>query len=258
MKTKSLSPFGHSLKYWRSLRGMSQLALAVDAGVSTRHISFIETGRSRPGKDLILKLSETLKVPPREQNDMMKAAGLPVMFPERDLTDNEMGPYQKVIEEVLKQHEPYPAFVFDRWWNIVQFNEATARTSPSLARIGVNAIDVFLADEPPHVENRREVGMNILGRLKADWARSGHDDRLLNVIKKLEAGLDVSDAKEFTGADTPVISTRIQVGDTTIGTIGTIMRFDTARDVTLDEIRIELHFPADEASAEFFKAIAEK
>ena len=121
----------------------------------------------------------------------------------------------------------------------------------------MNAIDVFLSDVPPQVDNRQEVGLNLLGRLKADWARSGHDERLLSVVRKLEAGLDdPKGAPDFTGSESPVISTRLSVGDMTIGTIGTIMRFDIARDVTLDELRIELHFPADEKSAEFFQAIA--
>ncbi len=254
MKTKMHSPFGQELKYWRRLQGMSQLALAVEAGVSPRHLSFIETGRSRPGRDLVLRLSESLNIPTREQNDMMKAAGLSPIFSERELSDTDLRPYRQIITRILSQHEPYPAFVFDRWWNIVDLNRTTALYYPQFAQIGVNAIDVFVSNEPPHIENREEVGRNLLGRIRSDWAKSGHDERLMTLLKKLEDSLnDASKAEDFKDSQSPVIATRFQIGDTVVSTIGTIMRFDTARDVTLDELRIELHFPADSASAAFFQ-----
>jgi transcriptional regulator with XRE-family HTH domain len=253
MVDKSQSPFGQILKYWRGLRGMSQLALAVETGVAARHISFIETGRSRPGLDLVLRLSESLEIPPREQNELIKAAGLPPLHRERELTDLELGPYQRIIDEVLTNHDPYPAFVFDRWWTIIKANRSTELTNPRLAEIGANSIDVFIANKNPTVENYQEVARNLLGHVRSDWARSGHDERLLELMKRLENSLDDGfETDPLHSSDSPAIPMQYKIGDSTLSTIGTIMRFDTARDITLDEIRIELHFPADEPSRNFF------
>lgn len=256
MKTQALCPFGQKLKYWRRLRGVSQLDLAVDADVSTRHISFIETGRSRPGRQLVLRLAEALDVPPRECNELLEAAGLAAGFREGGLSEERLAPYRRIVDRILRSHEPYPAFVLDRWWNIVDSNAPTQMFFPQLAA-GGNLVEVFLANEPPHLINRIEVGINLLARVRQDWARSGHDARIEELMKRLEQELASAMPTAKLDGVSPVIAAQIDVAGTIISTVGTIMHFDTAREITLDELRIEMFFPADDASEAFFIQFAQ-
>ena len=118
------SPFGRQLKVWRRQRGWSQLDLAAAAGLSQRYVSFIETGRSRPGEDVVLRVAEALDVPLRERNNLLQSAGLAPRFPELPLSHESIAPFRAAIEHILRIHEPYPAYVIDRWWNVVDTNRA--------------------------------------------------------------------------------------------------------------------------------------
>src|SRR5712691_3178328 len=123
MATVSSQPgIGRLLREWRERRRLTQLELALDAGISTRHLSFVETGRSKPGRDLLLRVTEQLQVPLRERNQLLLAAGHAPAFPERSLQDSELAPVREALDLILTGHEPYPAVVLDRYWNVVAAN----------------------------------------------------------------------------------------------------------------------------------------
>src|SRR4051794_13761776 len=126
-------PVGDLLREWRTRRRLSQLDLALDAEISTRHLSFLETGRARPSRDMVLRLAEQLEVPLRERNDLLSAAGFAPAFYERSLDDPALAPARMAVDLVLKGHEPFPAFAVDRRWNLVATNAAAAGLMSDLA-----------------------------------------------------------------------------------------------------------------------------
>lgn len=127
----TVSAFGNLLRDWRGVQGMSQLDLALAAGVSSRHVSFIETGRSSPSRTMVLRLAETLDLPLRERNAMLVAAGFAPVYRESPLSDADLTPVRRALDLVLRSHEPYPAFVLDRAWNILLANRAHHRLLPT-------------------------------------------------------------------------------------------------------------------------------
>ncbi len=126
------SPFGTELRYWRERRGLSQLKLAVDAGMSPRYLSFVETGRSRPGRAVVERLAEALDVPLRYRNRLLVAAGIAPTYPEGSFDDAEMTPFRRVVDSMLAKHEPYPAFAFDHAYRLSSTNAAAKRLMPGL------------------------------------------------------------------------------------------------------------------------------
>src|ERR671914_2293763 len=146
MATATLQPtVGALVREWRERRRLSQLELALDAGISARHLSFVETGRSKPGREMLLQVLERLEVPFREQNRLLLAAGHAPAFPERSLEDPELGPVRDALDRILKAHEPYPALVFDRAWNLVAAN------SPMDALAAAVDIEPDLLEPPVNV-----------------------------------------------------------------------------------------------------------
>lgn len=133
----STTAFGRHMKQWRRQRGLSQLQLAVRADVSQRHLSFIETGRSRPRADVVHKLAEALEIPLRERNMMLEAAGLAPSYPEMPLSNDAVAPFRHAIQRMLEAHEPYPAYVINRWWELVDANEAGHRLFPGVLPVSM-------------------------------------------------------------------------------------------------------------------------
>ena len=136
--------FGRHMKLWRRQSGISQLELSVRAGLSQRHVSFIETGRSRPGEDVVHKVAEALEVPLRDRNLMLEAAGLAPGYPELALSDEETAPYSLIVRKMLEAHLPYPAYVINRWWQLVDANDAGKRLFPVLIDGPVDLVETFL------------------------------------------------------------------------------------------------------------------
>ncbi len=186
MDSPTICQFGKILRSWRRLKGTSQPALAADTGVSTRHISFIETGRARPSKQLILRLAESLDIPPREQNALLESAGLLPLFPERKLSDDGILPYKRIVQRLLINHEPYPAYVLDRWWNVLGGNETAARYLPQPPQFGFNVIETFLAHAPQASLTWCESAWGLLARVRKEWIASGHDEQLGALMRRLE------------------------------------------------------------------------
>lgn len=246
VKVPELSPFGRVLRHWRRLRGVSQLALAAEAGVSSRHLSFVETGRSRPGRDLIFRLVDALDVPPRERNDLFVSAGFRPLYQERRLSEQVMSPYLEMVQRILDNHEPFPGFAYDRWWNVVLVNNGASTMIPAFSSRDANVIEIFLANAPPHIVNRAEVGGILIQRLRQDCMKFGPDDRLEAFVQRIESEIGrPGSGATYAEKATPVVSTQIDLGSTVASTVSTIVRFDTAREIQLAELRIELVFPAD-------------
>jgi transcriptional regulator with XRE-family HTH domain len=246
---------GVLLRDWRQRRRMTQMDLALEAGVSARHLSFIETGRSTPSADMVKHLAEQLDVPLRERNELLLAAGYAPAYGQRDLDEPEMGPVREALDRVLKGHEPYPAVVVDRHWGMVAGNSAipllTAGVAEHLLAPPVNVLRLTLHPEgmAPRIVNLAEWRAHLLDRLGRQAVTSGdpalaalHDE-----LARLPGGAG-SHAPDLAAGEiaTPL---RIRSGDAELSFITTYTTFGTAVDVTVSELSIEAFFPADEATA---------
>ena len=192
MSTATLSQvtaFGRYMKQWRRQRGLIQLELAVRADVSQRHVSFIETGRSRPREDVVRKVAEALEVPLRERNILLEAAGLAPGYPEVLLSDGAATPFRNAVQKMLESHEPYPAYVINRWWELIDANAAGRRMLPLTGDGPISLVDVFLGPGPIRemIVNFSAVGWMFLRRLRREVADSGPDERLQELLKRAEA-----------------------------------------------------------------------
>jgi len=254
----SPTPFGRHLKLWRAQRGLSQLALAHRAEVSQRHLSFIETGRSRPKAKIVHRIAEALDIPLRERNALLEAAGLPATFQEKPLSDSSMAPFRQAISSMLESHEPFPAFVINRWWEIVDANQAGRRLSPGLAETGLTTVDLFLGPGPwrDRMENFAEVAWIFLERMQREIADTGKDARLKALVERAREYLkDVPRPAENQGSDL-VLCPRFRMNGQTLSTVSMIARFGATREITLEELRVELLFPGDPAADAFFRQAA--
>jgi len=247
------------MKRWRRQRGLSQLDLAVRAELSQRYVSFIETGRSRPRADVVQRVAEALQVPLRDRNIMLEAAGLAPHYPEVPLSDGAAEPFRNAIRTMLESHEPYPAYVINRWWELIDANVAGRRIFPETGDGPINLVDTILAPGPTRelFDNFSAVAPVFLRRIQREVADSGPDERLQAVLKRAENYLkdlpvDTNDAE-----DDLVICPHLRIGDQVIKTVSMVARFGTARDVTLDELRVELVFPRDQEADAFFRQTAQ-
>jgi transcriptional regulator with XRE-family HTH domain len=249
-------PFGEHLRDWRRRRRMSQLDLALEAEVSARHLSFVETGRARPSREIVLHLCERLGVPLRERNLLLLAAGHAPVFPARALDDPSLAPARRAVDLVLGGHEPYPALAVDRHWRLVAANRAVAPllagVDPVLTAPPVNVLRLSLhpAGLAPRIINLGEWRAHLLARLVAQIEASG--DAALVTLRDELAGYPVPTAArraqrdELGGIAVPL---RLESQGGPLALISTTTVFGTPVDVTLAELAIEAFFPADEATA---------
>lgn len=253
-----LSPFGRKLRYWRERRGTSQLELAAKAGTTPRHISFLETGRSRPGRDLVLRLASTLDVPIRERNGLLVSAGLAAEFPTYDLSDKSMEPLSAVLRMILRAHEPYPAWVFASGFQALSANTAGDALFPGLCKMSPESIvDMWFAPGPfrQMVENWQEVLWAGIDSLRREAARTSAPE-ILALLRRAEGHAAHIQAPESRAhPDLPVACPRFKIGERIVRTVSAVMRFDTAIEVTTSELRVELMFPADDESEAFFREL---
>ncbi|MBT3943697.1 MAG: helix-turn-helix transcriptional regulator [Chloroflexi bacterium] len=253
------SAFGRQMKQWRRISGLSQLDLAVRAGLSQRHVSFIETGRSRPGEDVIHKVAEALDVPLRDRNLMLEAAGLTPTYQELQLSDEMAAPYGMVVQKMLDAHMPYPAFVINRWWEMVNANESGRKLFPMFGDGPVDLVETFLKPGPIRemVDNFPAASWTFLRRLRREVTLAGPDERLDDLLRRAEAYIeDIPPDIEKPGDDL-VVCPNLKIDGRIIRTVSMVARFGTAREVTLAELRVELMYPMDDEADQFFKAMAE-
>ena len=260
MGTVSPQPsIGPLLRPWRERRRLTQLGLALDAGISTRHLSFVETGRSRPGREMLLRILEQLQVPFREQNRLLLASGHAPAFPERSLEDPELLPVREALDEILTGHEPHPAVVVDRAWNFVAANSAMrgligqVAVDPALLEPPVNTLRVSFHPRglAPLIVNLGRWRTHFCQRLERQVAVTGDPD-LAALLEEI-AGYPIPgdepaphpEAREMLG---PV---RFRApGGGELSFFGMFATFDTPFEVTTSELAMELLFPADQATAE--------
>ncbi|MEM9349498.1 MAG: helix-turn-helix domain-containing protein [Pseudomonadota bacterium] len=248
-----MESFSESLKHWRAKRRMSQLDLAMEADVSARHISFLETGRARPSRDMVLHLSETLDVPFEARNRMLGSVGFAPRFGARDWDDAEMAPIRQAIDWTLSRHAPYPGVALNRLWVIERLNDPARRLFGALgAAEGVSMLDLIMSPSVQGaIENWPEVARHTVLRLRSESASQGGVPALEDAADRLSEGAGPQEA----GA--PAIPTIFILGTQRLALIGTIAQFATTADQTLEELRIELFFPADDAAAALLRAMAD-
>lgn len=254
MDATAPSSFGQILRYWRKRRGFSQLQLANEAQTTPRHISFIETGRSRPGRDLILRLARTLDLLARDTNSLLVNAGFGPAFQQHRLDEEAVRPFAAIIRGLLDSHDPYPGSAFDPFGRIHMSNAAHRRLFPGAAeRSPEEAIDHFYGHRAGlDFENWPEVAWAYADRWRLEASRSGSRE-LACLAERAEAHLIDVPRPSPTRGDSAVLSPRIRIGGETYSTFSTVLRFDTARELTLSEIRVELVFPADDRTANLFR-----
>lgn len=250
------SSFGPRLRDWRLRRRLSQLDLALDADISARHLSFLETGRSRPSRDMVIRLAERLQVPLRERNALLIAAGHAPAYGERRLGDPENAAIRAAVEAVLKGHEPYPALAVDRYWTMVAANAAVSPliegADPDLLRPPVNVLRLSLHPKgvAPRILNLAEWRDHVMVRLADEAERTG-DGALIALIEELK-GYPVppsSAPRQKLAAPPVVLPLRLAVGERVLNLVTTTTVFGTPLDVTVSEIAIESFFPADPETA---------
>ncbi len=244
---------GEHLRDWRQRRRLSQLDLASEAEISARHLSFLETGRSQPSREMILHLAEQLQIPMRERNVLLVAAGFAPIFPERSLDNPALAAARKAIDLILESQKPYPAFALDRHWNIAASNSALPQlyegVAPDLLVRPVNAMRLSLH---PNGLSRRIVNLaewraHLLHRLRGQVEMTA-DPKLIELQREL---LSYPAPSEPPGknANDVVVPFKVRVGETVLSFFSTTMVFGTPIDVTLSELALESFFPADVETA---------
>jgi transcriptional regulator with XRE-family HTH domain len=260
---QQIQPVGTQLREWRQRRRLSQLDLAGHAEVSTRHLSFLETGRSLPSREMVLRLADRLQVPLRERNRLLTAAGYAPLYREHALADSEMKAPAQAVERVLKAHEPYPALAVDRHWQMVAHNRMVplllGLLPPELLAPPVNVLRLSLHPRglAPMIVNLAQWRAHLLHRL-GQQVRASEDPALAALADELRAYPSPPDEGSATHHDAGVyVPLQLRLPSGVLNLISTITVFGTPTDITLSELALETFFPADEATAAALRALAE-
>ncbi|RZL93639.1 MAG: XRE family transcriptional regulator [Variovorax sp.] len=258
-------PFGTHLRHWRQHRRLSQLDLAHEAQVSTRHLSYVETGRAEPSREMVLRLAERLEVPLRERNALLVAAGYAPMYRQRSLDDPALASARRAVDLVLKGHEPFPALAVDRHWNLVAHNALVpllmAGAAPELVAAPINVLRLSLHPDglAPRIANLAQWRAHLLERLQQQIAATG--DTVLSALHDELAAYpapNVSHDTPAAGGDLAgvVVPFQLFTPGGVLSFISTTTIFGTPVDVTLQELAVESFFPADAQTAEALAALA--
>jgi transcriptional regulator with XRE-family HTH domain len=262
MQTESL-PVGNLLRQWRQRRRMSQLDLALGAEISARHLSFVETGRSVPSREMLLHLAERLEVPHRERNALLLAAGYAPAFRERPLSDPALDAAREAVERLLAAHEPYPALAVDRHWSMLAHNRAAARLftgiAPALLQPPVNVLRLSLHPDgaAPRIANLAEWRAHVFARLGRQIELTA-DPVLADLLRELRA-YPAPEGPPPAGEPRHEVVVPLQLVTPAgvLSLLSTTTVFGTPVDVTLAELALETFLPADAASAALLRGLAE-
>ncbi len=258
------NPVGDLLRGWRTRRAISQADLAFEAGISIKHLSYVETGKSAPGREILLQLASALDLSLRDRNALLEAGGFARQYGERDLSAPELADARRAIDLLLRRHEPFPAIVTDRRWNVMEVNRAALRLmtmllGPERVKRPLNHMRMFLAQDElkPFVENWPGVATALLSRARHEAMAAPLDEALQSTWRELMRlpDLPASQFEEGT-APGPLCEVRLRKGETSIGLIGAVLTLGTPQDVTLQELRVEIFMPADGASETTLIALA--
>ncbi|WP_137174989.1 helix-turn-helix domain-containing protein [Massilia sp. HP4] len=266
--TPYFSDFAAALRYWRGRRGLSQLRLSVEADISQRHLSFLETGKAQPGRDLVLKLGMVLDVPLRQRNAMLLAAGFAPAYRERSLSDPDMDAVKRALDFMLAQAAPYPALVVDRLWNLVMFNEPAARMmrhflgmppGAVIPRDGsINVLKLTLDPNGlrPCLVNWEAVGADLLQWVQREAMGDGPGSESTRLLDELMALPGIAAAARQPNLDQlalPFLPMTLRKDDLELNLFTTITTLGTPHDVTVHELRLESFFPVDAVSRAWFE-----
>ncbi|SAL22513.1 XRE family transcriptional regulator [Caballeronia peredens] len=255
---------GTLLREWRQRRRMSQLDLAGEADVSTRHLSFVESGRSLPSREMLMRLAEQLDVPLRERNTLLIAAGYAPLYRERALADPQLAAARRAVDLVLKGHEPYPALAVDRHWTMVAANAALAPLVESAdAALLATPVNVLRLSMHPRgladaIDNWDEWRAHLFARLRRQIEVSG-DATLVALLAELDGYPAPAHATQAPRGETDpvVVPLRMRTSHGVLSFFSTTTVFGTPVDITLSELAIEAFFPADDATAEILRRLAD-
>lgn len=258
--------FRDHFRRWRRLRHLSQLDLAVAAGVSARHMSFLETGRSQPSREMVLKLAQCLAVPLRERNPMLELAGFAPMYRTRAWDDPDLRPAMQSVRTVLAAHTPHPALALDRLYNVVATNDAAAallrKVLPQGETTTINVIRATLHPQglAPHIINFADWRADILMRLDQQARRTGDAD--LSALRQevsaypMPCGAPAPKLARPSPAPDVILPLELRVGQEVLRFITTMTVFDSPHDIVLQEMAIETFFAVDERTARFLRDAA--
>jgi transcriptional regulator with XRE-family HTH domain len=264
-QSATVSPVGAILREWRAVRRMSQLELALEAEVSTRHLSCVETGKSQPSREMIARLSGSLTMPLRELNTLLIAAGYAPGYPETALRKPALAQIRRAIDLILEHQEPYPAFVLDRHWDVLETNRAAVRVADFL--IGGSAhSNMMLQFFDPNdmravVANWKEVARDLIRHLHDAVGSAPSDTKardLLDAVLRYPGVPSPWNVREPSADPPPLLTVEFHKDGQYLRFFSTITTFGTANDVTLEELRIECTFPGDEATAAHCRSLAER
>lgn len=261
LKTLDGNRIGDHVKLWRRQRRLSQLDLAVAAEISTRHLSFIETGRAAPSREMVLRLADYLEIPLRVRNQMLLAAGFAPFYPERRLDDPALHAVRAAVERLLSAHEPYPALAVDRHWQLVAANRAIrpllAGVAPELLRPPVNVLRLALhpGGLAPRILNLGEWRHHLLMRLSQQIAAT-NDPVLIDLQAELRTyQAPAEDIAPETEMLAPAVKLRLSTDAGVLEFLSATMLFGAPHDVTLSELAIETFLPADDATVKALRGL---
>jgi transcriptional regulator with XRE-family HTH domain len=255
MEPASSSAIGREVRYWRRRRGFSQLALALQIGMSPRQLSFIETGRARPRQETLLRLADVLEVPIRDRNQLLAAAGLPAAYPEQPLPQTELLPIEQDVEQLIRAHQPYPAWVCDRTWNVRAANRPAMALFPDGIGPSVNLIDAVFGPWRELIENWHEVAAHTLMYIRRESRETEIEPRLARVLAEAERTIGARPPGPDPADDELAIRPRLKIGGQVLETIATVARLGTSHDPMIRDLRVYLLFPVDAATAVRFQRL---
>jgi transcriptional regulator with XRE-family HTH domain len=257
---------GDLVRHWRRVRAMSQLDLAAAASTTPRYMSFVETGRSQPSREMVLRVAAALDVPLRDRNGLLLAAGFAPIYPEHDLEDPVLDRVMAALDRVLEQHAPYPAVVMNRRWDVVRVNAGAAQLfaglcAPDPVPDPANVLRLMLEPGPVRaaVENWDDVAPSLLERARREAVGGVFDKVTADLVQRLRSG---ADAAVFAAAPrsiaplVPVIDVRFSYRDVTLRWFSIVSTIGTPVDVTAQELRLEAFFPSDDETAERWRQIS--
>ena len=266
MPTTGTVTFGDELRRWRDARRVSQLDLSIAAGVSQRHLSFLETGRSHPSREMVIHLGMALDVSLRDRNALLACAGFAPAYTERHLDEPELDQVRHVIETLLSAYEPFPAYVIDRSWDLVMANASALTLMSHLLdpegppELAGNVVRASLHPEGirRHLLNWNEFAAALLHRIEREVAHSPHDESLSSLLSEARSYPDVADLPERTMLPTGrelLVPIHAQIDGNDLELFTTIATIGAPYDVTLEELRLETLLPADAGTEAFLRAL---
>jgi transcriptional regulator with XRE-family HTH domain len=269
IQAPTAASFPSVCRQWRQFRKLSQLDLALAANVSQRHLSWLETGRSQPSRDMVVRLSDALDVPLRERNVLFQSAGFAPAYSESRLEDPAMGPVLDALNHVLEHHEPLPAVVVDRYWNVIRKNRAAdlmlslggeparlLQETGDPGELNLALMTVHPLGLRQYIENWEQAAPAFVRRLKREALASGDPELQARFQQIIDLAGPLDDSDPLAQSLLPVLPLELNIEGLKLSLFSVISTFGTPQDITTDELRIEAFYPADGATAAFFQGAA--